>query len=333
MREMNLSAVDLNLLPALDALLRRRHVTRAAGDIGLSQPAMSRALARLREVLGDELLVRASRGLVLTPRAQELAPRLSAVLESTRGLFLTPQFEPATLRRTLRIAGSDAQSVLLAPAIMAWLRREAPDVDLKVEPYGANLAQRLEDGSLDLAFAVADAPLPPGAVSLTIAQDRLALVMRRGHPAADRAWSMADYQRYDHVGVAIFGDGASALDARLAKAGFVRRIALSTPHFMAALAAVAATDMVTTISQTLAQRFAGEFNLIVRAPPFDDEGMQLTLVAAAARASDPALKWFCALVREVAREVFNCARPPTDAAAGAPTAPGPPKRSRPLLRR
>ncbi len=308
MQEVNLAGVDLNLLPVLDALLRHRHVTRAAADVGLSQPAMSRALARLRELLDDPLLARATGGFVLTPRAQELARRLGALMESTRGLFQAPAFEPAALRRTLRIAGTDAQSVLLAPAIMARLRVEAPSVDLRIEPYGADLIRRLEEGSLDLAFATADAKLPPGAISFPIGDDRLALVMRRGHPAAERQWTLADYAEFEHAVVAIFGDGASDIDARLAGAGLVRRIALSTPHFMAALAAVAATDMITTISRALAQRFAGDFGLVLRDPPFDGAAFQMTFVAAASRAGDPVLAWFSALTREVAQEAFDARR-------------------------
>ncbi|MGD0643041.1 MAG: LysR family transcriptional regulator [Roseiarcus sp.] len=302
---MNLSAVDLNLLPALEALLRRRNVTRAAADVGLSQPAMSRALARLRQILDDPLLVRGPNGLAPTSRAQELAPRLGAALEAARSVFRAQPFEPAGLRRTIRVAASDVQTVLLAPAIMARLARIASGVDLVMEPYGPDVRRRMEEGSLDLAFALASTPLPPGAWSEAIGVDRLALAMRRGHPAANRAWTLADYGRFDHVAVALLRDGESDMDARLAAAGVSRRIALTTPHFIAALASVAATDMVTTVSATLARRFAAPFGLLMRAPPFDDVTLPMTLVGAAARANDPTLRWFCALTREVADSIFR----------------------------
>lgn len=305
MRDTNLSAIDLNLLPALEALLRRRNVTRAAADVGLSQPAMSRALARLRQTLGDPLLVRSASGLAPTPRAQDLAPRLGVALEAARGLFRAQSFEPAGLRRTIRVAASDVQTVLLAPAMMARLRRVAPGVDLVMEPYGADVRRRMEDGSLDLAFALASTPLPPGAWSEAIGLDRLALVMRRGHPAADVAWTLAHYRRFDHAAVALLGDGELDIDARLAAAGVSRRIALTTPHFVAALASVAATDMVTTVSATLAGRFAVPFDLVLRAPPFADVALPMTLVGAGPRANDAALRWFCALTRDVARQIFR----------------------------
>jgi DNA-binding transcriptional LysR family regulator len=220
-------------------------------------------------------------------------------------VFRAQPFEPAGLRRTIRVAASDVQTVLLAPAIMARLARIASGVDLVMEPYGPDVRRRMEEGSLDLAFALASTPLPPGAWSEAIGVDRLALAMRRGHPAANRAWTLADYGRFDHVAVALLRDGESDMDARLAAAGVSRRIALTTPHFIAALASVAATDMVTTVSATLARRFAAPFGLLMRAPPFDDVTLPMTLVGAAARANDPTLRWFCALTREVADSIFR----------------------------
>ena len=305
MREVNLAGVDLNLLPALEALLRRRNVTRAAEDVGLSQPAMSRALSRLRETLGDPLLIRVPGGLAPTPRALSLAPRLAAALDGLGGVFLEPSFEPALMRRTFRIAATDAQTVLLAPALLRRVRALAPDVDLRFETYGEDIRARIDAGSLDLAFATATTPLPPGAVSEPVAIDRLALVMRRGHPLAARRWRLSDYAEVAHVTISILGDEGSDIDAKLAEAGVTRRIALRTPHFLAALASVGATDCVSTLSRTLAARFADTFGLHLAEPPFADLAIPLTLVGAAARANDPALVWLRARMREAAAEVFG----------------------------
>jgi DNA-binding transcriptional LysR family regulator len=305
MHEVNLSGLDLNLLPPLDALLRRRNVTRAARDVGLSQPAMSRALARLRAVLGDPLLVRAGGELTLTPLAASLAPRLGAALDDVKSLFDPPTFDPFAAKRVIRIAAADTHTILLAPAIMARLAREAPGIDLRMEPYGANVPGQIETGALDLAFAVASVPLPPGAMSEKIARDRLALVMRRGHPRARRAWTIHDYADVDHVAIALIGDGQSELDATLAAAGVRRRIALVTPHFTAALATVAATDMVTTISRAFAQRFAPTFDLVLREPPLGDTQIEMTLVWSHLRAGDQVLAWLRGLIRDVAGEVHG----------------------------
>lgn len=305
MREVNLSSLDLNLLPALEALLRRRNVTQAAADVGLSQPAMSRALGRLRDVLDDPLLVRASTGYVLSPRAQALAPSLALALDEVKGLFRGPAFDAAAERRVFRMAATDTHTILLAPPIMARLAREAPGVDLRMESYGPDIVTKMERGDLDLAFALADTPLPPGAASEPLFQDQLALVLRRGHPAARRNWTAADYAAYDHVGIAIFGDGQSELDAWLAAEGVRRRMALVTPHFMAALAAVARTDLVTTVSRAFAERFAPMFDLVLLEPPFVDTRMLTTLVWSLIRTADPGLAWFRGLVRETVMETMS----------------------------
>jgi DNA-binding transcriptional LysR family regulator len=300
MREVNISAIDLNLLPALEALLKRRNVSHAAHEVGLSQPAMSRALARLRDVLGDPLLVRApGGGYALSPRATALSVQLATTLDHVKAVFRDPGFDPATTERTVRIAGIDIHTILLAPALMARLAKEAPGIDIRFEGYGPDLVERIETGRLDLAFAQSNTPLPPGARSAPFARDRLALVLRSGHPMAKRKWTVEDYGRVDHVGISIFGDAGSELDAQLARTGVKRRMALVTPHFMAALSAVSQTDLATTVSRAFATRFADTFGLILKEPPLPDTDLDLTFVWSHVRAADPVLAW----IREVIREV------------------------------
>jgi DNA-binding transcriptional LysR family regulator len=300
MREVNIAGIDLNLVPALDALLRHRNVTRAAAEVGLSQPAMSRALSRLRDLHGDPLLVRTRGGYVLTPRAREIQPQLAQAIRHLRGTFQPRKFDPGAERRTIRLAATDTHTVLILPGVMARLAAQAPGVEVRVESYRPGLYGRLETGELDLAFALSTTPLPPGIFSEAVAEDRVALVMRRHHPAAKRKWTLADYGRYPHVGVAILGDGQSEIDAALAAAGVNRRIGLVTPHFTAALATVAATDMVTTLSATLARRFAAGFGLVLRDAPLAETRIHTTLVCAHIRAADPFLAWFRALVKDAA---------------------------------
>jgi DNA-binding transcriptional LysR family regulator len=304
MREVNLAGLDLNLLPPLEALLRRRNVTHAAAEVGLSQPAMSRALARLREIFGDPLLVRLGGGLAPTPLAETLAPRAAAALEELKGLFRAEDFDPSTLQRAIRLAAADAPAILLAPRLMARLQAEAPGVDLRFEPIGRDILARMEQGRVDLCFATAATPLPPGAFSEPLASDRLALVMRRGHPAANRPWSVEDYATYPHATVSFFGDGVSEIDARLAAAGVERRIALTTPYFMATIEAVAGSDLVTTISAAFARHFADALDLILSEPPFPD-ALELTAVGTRLRAADPAMQWFRRVLREEAAAAYG----------------------------
>jgi DNA-binding transcriptional LysR family regulator len=303
MPNLNLRSVDLNLLPALDALLRLRHVTRAAEEVGLSQPAMSHMLGRLRDVLADDLLVRGASGLALTPRAEELAPRVAAVLNAARAIYRPAPFEIAKVQRVLHVVGCDLHSVLFGPDLMGRICEEAPGIELSIENYTRNVFRRLEDGSVDLVFADAETPLPPGAVSTVIGEDRYALVMREKHPAASKKWTVSDYAKWDSVVVSIFGDGQSDVDARLAKAGVVRRIGMSTPHFMAALATVSATDMVANTSHVFALRYSKVYRLLVRETPFPEIRFTSTIIGSALRVNDPVIRWFCTLVKETSEAV------------------------------
>jgi DNA-binding transcriptional LysR family regulator len=299
MRDLNLSSVDLGLLPALDALLRRRHVTRAAEDVGLSQPAMSHVLARLRRALGDDLLVRGPSGLALTSRAEEIAPHVAAILEAAKVIYRPPAFELSKVRRTLRLVGCDWHSVLFVPDLMKRIREQAPGIELSIESYTRDVFQRLAEGAVDLVFFNTQTPLPPGAVSTIVGEDRYALVMRDGHPAARKKWTLADYAKWDSVVVSLTGDGRSDIDARLAKAGIARRVGLSTPHFMGCLAAVSATDMIATTSLLFAARHAKAYRLVIRKPPFPQGRFINTLIGSAPRMNDPVIRWFCAMFKDV----------------------------------
>lgn len=299
MQNLNLSSVDLGLLPALDALLRRRYVTRAADEVGLSQPAMSHVLARLRHALGDELLVRGPSGLVLTSRAEEMAPEVTAILDAAKAIYRPAPFEPSKIRRTLHLVGCDWHSILIAPDLMKRIREQTPGVELSIGSYTYDTFKRLSDGAIDLVFFNTKTPLPPGAVSTVVGEDRYVLVMRIGHPAARKNWTLGDYAKWDNVAVSLTGDGMSDIDARLAKAGITRRIGLSTPHFMGCLAAVSATDMIATTSLLFAARHATTFGLVVKEPPFPEGPFMNTLISSASRANDPVIRWFRALFKDV----------------------------------
>ena len=305
MREMNLAGVDLNLLPALEALIRRRNVTRAGEDVGLSQPAMSRALSRLRALLDDPILVRTASGLAPTARAQALLPALAVALDRLSETLRPGAFEPALMERTFRIAATDVHSLLMGPPLLASLRRLAPRAGLRFVPVAAEARHLVDSGDLDLAFAISSAPLPPGLVSEGLAPDGLALVTRRGARRGVGPWTLAEYAARDHVTVSIFGDGQSEIDAELAAAGLTRRIALTTPHFLSALAAVGASDCVTTLSAALARKFADVFDLELHASPLRLAPFEVTMVYSAARANDPGLGFLRARLREAAAQAYG----------------------------
>jgi DNA-binding transcriptional LysR family regulator len=304
MRQVNLNGIDLNLLPPLDALLRHRSVTRAAVDVGMSQPAMSRALGRMRESFGDPLLVRGSGGLVLTPTAEALLPVLRQALVGVLTVFQTSALDPLTAERTVRIAASDVQTVLIGPPLFTALAQAAPAITLQFQPYGRDLIERIEDGRSDFAFALTTSPLPPGAISFPVARDRLALVMRKHHPLEVHNLTLCDYGHLPHVAISLLDDGISDLDAALAVKGVTRRIALRTPHFLSALAIVGGSDAVTTVSRSLAQKFADRFGLVLRDPPIDDLVLTMVLVTSHIKARDPLLVWIAEQIRQTAQSVF-----------------------------
>lgn len=310
MTNVHLRGVDLNLLPVLEALLRLRSVTAAAREVGLSQPAASRALARLRARFSDPLLVRAAGGLALTPAARALLPAVAEAASALKAVYApAAPPDPQVVARTVTIAATDVQAVLVAPPLLRRLAAKAPQVDVRFEPYGPDLVARMERGALDFAFALASSPLPPGAASQRLVRDDLALVMRRDHPMADRRWTLEDYAGVGHVAIAIFGDGLSEIDAALALAGRRRRIVLTVPHFVAALAAVGGSDLVTTVSRAYAGAMADRFGLCLHPAPLAETGLESVLVWSRVHGADPFLAWMRAEIAAATAEGY--ARPDT----------------------
>ncbi len=291
MREVNLAGIDLNLLVALDALLAERSVTRAAERVGLSQPAMSRALGRLRALFGDRLLVRTSAGLVPTPRAEALAPRLRAVLAEVGRIVQAPSFDPARMRDTARIAMPDYLSILLLPALLRRLEREAPGLDIVLAPPRATTLAELEAGELDLA--IGNFPdVPAGFYGNTVMTERFACLMRRGHPALTGPLTPQVYAGLRHALITIRDDRSpGTVDEALARLGLARRIALRVPNFLAAPLIVAETDLVVTLPLRLAQWLAGRADVQVLEPPLDLGSFSMTQLWHERRRDDAEHAW------------------------------------------
>lgn len=301
MLEKHLRAIDLNLLPVLDALLRHRNATRAGAEVGLSQPAMSRALGRLRHLLDDPLLVRGPGGSMLSPRAEALRPPLAILLAEIRALLVDPPFDPAVESRTLRLAMTDAQAELLLAPLVQRVAAAAPGVVIEWVPIGPGLAERMVAGEVDLTLALDTTPLPRGAASEPLTADALAVVARQDHPCGG-AWAIGDYGRWPSVIVSLIGDRASDIDAELAAAGVERPVAAIVPSFRAAAEIVAVTDAVTTISQAFAARVAAPLRLQLMAPPLANLRLGVVMVWAHYRSSDPLLGWLRAVLSGVAAD-------------------------------
>lgn len=229
---MNLRAIDLNLLVALEALISERHVTRAADRVGLSQPAMSSALGRLRHIFKDDLLVRTARGMQPTPRALELMQPLGRVLRQVeRVLEGDPGFDPAASRRAFRLRLSDLLAFLLLPGLLERLKHEAPQVALDVVHLPpARTVEALENDEIDLAVSMGLAP--SGAIrSAVLFADRMVCVMRRGHRLARRKLTLDAFLAERHVKTSMSPADLRFVDDALKKMRRERDVALNLPHW------------------------------------------------------------------------------------------------------
>lgn len=265
MNQIDLSAVDLNLLVALDALLRERNVTRAARRCGVGQSAMSHSLRRLRELLDDPVLVREGRGMTPTPRAAALAGPLAAVLADVRRLIThETAFEPARSTRRFRLVCHDLVGAALPP-LLGVLGREAPGVDLAVRPPMGSVADAVRGGGDDLGLGP-----PPrdgaGLMQRTVGRVEWAVSMRAGHPAADD-WGLEAWLRWPHVVVGTGSGGGGFVDDALRARGLSRRVGLVAPGFLVAPLVVARTDFFFAAPGPLLDALAGALGLWQRPPP------------------------------------------------------------------
>lgn len=292
--DVDLSAIDLNALVVLDALLAERHVTRAAERIGRTQSAVSHALARLRELLGDPLLVRGPRGaLVATARAEAIAPALRRALDGVRQAIRgEPRFDPATARRSFRIATGDYAELILLPRLVARLAHEAPGVDLWVVPLPDDTAGALAAGAIDLGLGVWRAPAwPAGLYQRRLFDEDFRCVVRAGHPAAAQRLTLARFCELQHLLVAPRGTPGSFVDDQLAELGRTRRVAVRVPHFLIAPHVIAASDLVVTIATRLARLYAEPLGLELLAPPFEVAPFTVSMAWHERAHHDPGHRW------------------------------------------
>jgi DNA-binding transcriptional LysR family regulator len=313
-----LAGVDLNLMVAFDALSRELSVTQAARRVGVTQSAMSHALGRLRQLLGDPLLVRGPRSMLLTPRAAALVvPVRSALGMLGRALSEPEAFEPATARRAFKLSSPDLFDVLAIPPLLQRVRKEAPGVDLGVVPLGAGrLAEQLETGELDAAVIPQidepgeSPPAAPGLVRRKLLADRMVCLLRKDHPAlagvrrkrgGAGVLSLEAYAAASHAMVSPGGAGPGLVDHALARHGLARRVALTLPHFTSALAIVARSDLVLTAPSALATLVTPQREVVAVAPPLRLPGHVLHLTWHERHTHDAGHSWLRAMLTDAAR--------------------------------
>lgn len=244
---------ELHLVPALAALLRRRNVTAAAAELGITQSAMSHKLRRLRELLDDPLLVRGGRGMLLTERAEALrAPLRDAMAGLHEALRSPDAFDPATAKRTFAVATSDGGEMSVMASLIARLTSEAPGIDIHLERPTPSAWTDMEEGRLDAV--VSPAPEAPAAFRRRLlSNEGFVVLARRGHPGTVNGLTLETYLAWPHVLVSPRG-GPGIVDHVLGTRGLGRRVVLRTPHFAAAPHVVAGTDCFLTIPPSLGAR-------------------------------------------------------------------------------
>jgi DNA-binding transcriptional LysR family regulator len=299
---MNLNSIDLNLLIALDALLLEASVSRAAMRIGLSQPATSHALQRLREVLGDPLLVRVGARMELTPRAQALRGPLAQALDQVRGLFVPDDFDAARSERRFRLMMPDLAVELLMPPLMEKITRLAPNVRIDVVPWrGPAIFSAEFARTIDLVISIGDAF--KGFHRQLLYTDSDALAVRRGHPVAAKLKRRDAFLNALHVAVIIRGQSEDLIDGWLRSKGLERRIALVVPGYIEALHITARTDLVAFVPRRLIAALAKPLSLATIPPPLDP-GIDEQFMFYPTRAQmDPGSIWLRNIMLGIGREM------------------------------
>lgn len=301
---MDLREMDLNLLVVFHQLLLDRSVSTAADKLGLTQPAVSNALKRLRAALKDELFLRTSRGMEPTPYALHLAEPVSYALNALQAALTTrDSFDPTTSSRNFQLAMTDIGEMYFMPPLMVALSKVAPNVRVStVRPNAANLKEDMESGTVDLALGLLP-HLQTGFFQRRLFCHKYVCVFRQGHPVARSPMTLAQFTELDHVGVVAAHTGHGEVDGLLERAGITRRMRLVVPHFIAVGHILQTTDLIATLPERFAQRCEAPFGLATSPHPARIPDMAINLFWHAKFNRDPASMWLRQLFVELFADV------------------------------
>lgn len=298
---MNFERIDLNLFRVFEAVLREGGITAAARTLNLSQPAVSHALSRLRDALGDPLFERRGRAMVPTPTARSLAGPVRQALRGLENTLRTlDRFDPATARRRFTVAMRPQLEDQLLPPVIARLRSEAPGIDLtSTQVDWRNMPASLADGTVDLAIDV-PGPVGPDVRRRRLRDERTVVIARRGHPlvaSGPGGLDLAAYLEAEHIRVSLRRHRLGLEDVELARLGLERRIRLRCQSHSAACRIVSQTDLLLTMAEPYARIVNEPFgNRILNAPiPFPP--MDSYLYWHAGAEEDPANRWLRRMIR------------------------------------
>ena len=316
---MNISRIDLNLLVYLDVLLREGNVTRAAEQLGLSQPAMSNGLKRLRDLFNDPLLVRTSDGMAPTDRARELQPLVrEALLSIEKAIEPKSGFDAANAQRVFRLMVSDYTESTLIPALLDRLQAEAPGIVLDVLAPGDMSHDDVEKGRVDMAINRFDT-LPPAFHQVSLWKDHYVCMLNVNNPVLED-FTLDNYLSAPHVWVSKTGMGASKginlddsrrlgwVDTALRQLGKQRQIRIYTRHYLAAMLLAQQKNVIVTLPSKAARIFKGYEAVAIHKPPFRVPPVHLTMAWSPLLQHNPAHQWMRRLVTAVAKDIDDLDR-------------------------
>ncbi len=295
---------DLNLLPIFIALMQERSVTRAAERLGMTQPALSNALSRLRTTFQDQLFIRERYGIQPTPVAVELAPVIAEALARLDDAVLGQQgFDPATAERLLTVAPNGYVELVLVPAVVARLQVVAPGITLRLIPYSNDLAETgIVSGTTALVLGRVIDP-PDSLVVQHLFDEGFACVVRAGHPEISSNITRDQFERLRHVNVVPPGRMRAGLFQALARQQLKREVAISVTNFFAVAEMVAVTNYCATLPGLVCRRLAHDPRLKVLPPPVDLGTFPVEMAWHVRYRHDPAHHWLRSLIGEVAMEL------------------------------
>lgn len=294
---MELKDIDLNLLVIFNQLLTEKKVSKVAENLGLGQPAVSNALARLRKLLGDELFLRTSSGMLPTPFASQLAESINDALGLIHGAVNTRNsFEPASSQRRFSIGMTDIGEIYFLPQLMEKLQTVAPSVSIStVRNTAINLKDAMEAGHIDLAIGLLP-QLKAGFFQRRLFIQKYVCLFRKGHRLGGQTMQPADFYAADHVAIVSAGTGHNKVDEILDSSSPQRRVKLTVPHFVAVGHILQSTDLLATVPERLAERMATPFNLQYVAHPVKLPEIAINVFWHAKNQKDPANQWLRSLI-------------------------------------
>lgn len=306
MSGIDLRRLDLNLLVVFEVLMAERSVTRAAARLGRTQSAVSHALARLREQVGDPLLVKVGGRMSASPFAEQLADEVRPILRSIQRVLVPPQaFDPATSARRFRLAIPDFATALF-PALAARVRRAAPAVALEWIVPRPGLLLAVAEGQVDVALGPSAAALPEGLEREEVGQLEWATFARRDHPAIAE-WGAKAWARWPHVAVRTGSTVPSPVAQAAGALAGERRVLVWVPSFAAVAPLLARTDLIATLPRVVMHESLARFDLRALPPPVPVPPMPHRLVWSRRLAGDPAIRWIRGLLGQAVAEILAAA--------------------------